>query len=292
MKQFFLPASDGLRLACALFEADCPQAIVQIIHGSVEHKERYYDFARFLNEAGYAVILSDNRGHGGSLSSHYKLGYMDDYRRIVQDQFEISRYARSIYPDKKLHLFGHSLGTVFARIYLERHDAEISKLILSGMVYYNPFTPIGILLARFVILFGGQWGYCKLLRELVRNGDDINWVSADQTNLEIYRNDPLCGYHYPNRSVLTIMEAVRELSRTSHFGCANPDLPILSVSGAEDPVTGGTEGLKHSFGLLYKSGYHTIENIVYPDMKHEVLHETDRILVYQDILNFLNNEMI
>ena len=290
MKEFFLTANDGLKLSMALFENENPKALVQIIHGSVEHKERYYDFAQYLCDNGYTIILSDNRGHGKSLNAQYPLGYMDSYQKIIDDQYMISQYICNLNPGKKLNMLGHSLGSVFARIYLEKHDDMISKLVLSGTVFYDFWTPVGILLAKLIILFKGDRSYNHLLRKLIRNDDNICWISVSQQNKEIYKADPLCGYPYPNRSALTLMEAVRELSKVSHYQCKNPDLPILSISGEEDPVTGGRKGLEGSFKLLHRIGYHNFRDIVYPHMSHEVLNEMGHELVFSDVLNFYDND--
>lgn len=56
MKQLTINADHGLGLSAALFESETAKALVQIIHGSVEHKERYYEFAQFLCEQGYTVM--------------------------------------------------------------------------------------------------------------------------------------------------------------------------------------------------------------------------------------------
>ena len=141
MKAIELTAPDGLKLSVALFEAEHPNGIVQIIHGSVEHKERYFDFCEFLVANGYTAIVSDNRGHGASVNADYPLGYMDSWQKIVADQYQITQYIRSLHPLLPFYMLGHSLGSVFARCYLEKHDNELKKLILSGTVYYNFFTP-------------------------------------------------------------------------------------------------------------------------------------------------------
>ena len=288
MKAIELTAPDGLKLSVALFEAEHPNGIVQIIHGSVEHKERYFDFCEFLVANGYTAIVSDNRGHGASVNADYPLGYMDSWQKIVADQYQITQYIRSIHPLLPFYMLGHSLGSVFARCYLEKHDNELKKLILSGTVYYNFFTPVGILFAKLVIWFSGDKSYNMILRKLAMNGDNIDWVSSSRTNLAIYKQDPLCGYAYPNRSILTVFEATRELRLTKHYLCQNPNLPIMSVSGEEDPVTGGTAGLHKTFRLLKKIGYHNFTDKVYPGMRHEVLNEDNHQIVYNDILQFLS----
>ncbi|MGL4781682.1 MAG: alpha/beta hydrolase [Bacteroidales bacterium] len=289
MNEFFISAKDGFRISLALFDLDRPKGLIQIIHGSVEHKERYYGFCRFLNEQGYAVILSDNRGHGASVDNRFPLGYMDGYELIIEDLYEVSQYICLLHPMKPLYLFGHSLGSVFARCYIEKHDDQIEKLILSGTVHYNPFLPLGIFLTHLAISISGSHGYNAFLRHFIMNGSDVSWISANQVNISAYKADPLCGFKYCNQSVLTVMESVKELKAYNHYLCNNPDLPVLCISGEHDPVAGGIRGTTESLNMLRKIGYHNFENIIYPGMKHEVLNEKGHMKVYRDILDFIEN---
>ena len=66
---------------------------------------------------------------------------------------------------------------------------------------------------------------------------------------------------------------------------------VLSVSGALDPITGGKEGLESSIGYLKKQGCTSIKNIVYPNMKHEVLNEENKLDVYHDIESWMKDEI-
>ena len=52
--------------------------VVQILHGMCEHKERYYDFMKYLAEKGYLCVIHDHRGHGSSVVSDADLGYFYD----------------------------------------------------------------------------------------------------------------------------------------------------------------------------------------------------------------------
>ncbi len=290
MKTLFLDAADGLQLSIAHFECDNPKAIVQMIHGSAEHKGRYYEFSQYLNDNGYAVMVSDNRGHGLSVNAQYPLGYMDSYQKIISDQYLISQYFRSLYPQKQLIILGHSLGSVFARIYLEKYDNEIHKLILSGTVPYFPPTPIALSLAKTLTKIEGKEAHSTLLRTLAMNGKDSRWLSASKKNRENFLKDPLCGFAYPNESILTLFEAVEELKETTHFECKNPNLEIMSISGENDPVTGGRIGLNETFKLLQDIGYHKFINNVYAGMRHEVLNEEECQIVYKDVLDFISED--
>ena len=106
--------------------------------------------------------------------------------------------------------------------------------------------------------------------------------------MEAYRNDRLCsGYKYTNSANVTVIEGVAQLHDYNKYQCRNPDLKILSISGEEDPVTKGEEGLEDSMESLRKIGYKNITKIVYPKMKHEVLNEIGKEKVYEDVKNFL-----
>lgn len=291
MRELRVPAHDGLNLSVTIAEAKETKGLVQIIHGAKEHKRRYVDFISYLNEQGFSVIISDNRGHGESVNTAYPLGYMDSFEQIINDQLILTKLIKNLYPDKKLTLFGHSLGSVFARGYIAKHDDEIEKLILSGTVNYVPGIDAGILLGKAITLISGKHGYNRFLENLsFKNQKDDLWISASKTNLEKYRKDPFCQYHYQNSAVVTMLRSVKQLHNFKDFMCKNPEMPILSITGEEDPITGGTKGLKDSIRSLEKIGYHDLTNIVYPGMKHEVLNEDDKEAVYQDIVEFLNEK--
>lgn len=118
-KSLNVKSYDDFILSAAFFPVENPKALVQIIHGALEHKERYFHLIKFLNENNYSVFISDNRGHGASLSDKYTFGYIDGVEKVVDDNIAITRALKEKFPDKEIYLVGHSLGTVFGRIYLE-----------------------------------------------------------------------------------------------------------------------------------------------------------------------------
>ena len=288
MKTGRLKAKDGLALAMAIFECEEPKAIVQIIHGAKEHKERYYDFCQFLCNHGYTVVISDNRGHGASVNEKYPLGYMDDVEQMVEDQYRITRFIKKQYPEKKLYLFGHSLGSIFARVYLQKHDDEIDKLVLSGSPNFHGAARYADILCFFMETFLGKKKHNPLMIKAGDN-DDNGWVVKNEEMLDRYRKDPLCcGYKYYNAGITTIWRADGELKKFKKYQVKNPNLHILMISGAEDPVTGGDEGLFDTYQTLHQIGYPYVRVRVYEDMKHEVLNETGHEYVYEDVLEYLD----
>lgn len=286
MKNFDFKSFDGFILKGSKLLVNDPLGNILIIHGAKEHKERYYTFAKYLNNEGYNVFLVDNRGHGSSLSDDYPLGYLNNYEKVILDIHSLVIDIKKNYSDIPIYLFGHSLGSMFTRIYLEKFDNEIDKLVLSGTVNYNPLGIIGIWTGTILKLFKGSFGYSKLLEKMARFTSD-EWVVKNKEAKEKYRADTLCNYKYPIDSMLMIFKINRELNKKRHFKCQNKDLPILLVSGEEDPITGGNKGLKHTIKILTQIGYHDILNLVYKDMAHEVLNEKNNECVMNDIVTFL-----
>ncbi len=288
MKEVTLKAKDGLMLSVAVFEVKAPKAMIQIIHGAKEHKERYYDFAQYLNKMGYAVIISDLRGHGKSVNANYPLGHFDSVDQLVEDQHLVSLYMKAHYSSlRKLVILGHSLGSTIARAYLQKYEDEIAKLVLSGTVPPNPQAGLALKAYPLHRMFKGKMGKSKKLMALAGlNTDD--WVCSDPAILDAYRKDPLCaGCEYTVTAMDTIFNLALEIQKTEKFPGKNKKLSILNISGSADPVTGGEEGLASSIADLNKYGYTDVQNIVYEGMKHEVLNEPEKEKVYADVVKFI-----
>ena len=289
MREFYITADDGLELSVAEFEKENPKAIIQVIHGAMEHKERYYHFCKFLNDNGYAVFVSDNRGHGHSVNDKYFLGNFDSSMKIVEDQYIITKYIKSVYPGKDLYMFGHSYGSMLARLYLQDHDDEIKKLVLTGTMFPMHVAELGKSITKLNSrAFGGNTRKGPV-PAIANSGVDI-WVCADADTMKAYRSDPLVqNCKYTNDAVGCLVEADALMKKVRNYKTKNPQLPILTANGKNDVCRGTFIGLTGSIKLLNKAGYHRVFAITYPGMRHEVINETDKASVYKDILDFYNS---
>lgn len=289
MEKITIEASDGLKLSCLYSKASKPKGIVQIVHGMLEHKERYIPLIEKLNSIGLIVIISDLRGHGESINDEYPLGFTGTPDELVDDQVLISKYAKKHNPHQPLYMFAHSMGSLIARRYLEQNDHEITKLILCGTVGRVNGVGLGAFIAGLKCIGSGNYKSSKLLYRFSNNMSaehDISWISYNEKNLEAYKNDPLCNISFRNESYKALYKMVANLSKKKRYECKNPALKILSISGEDDRTTLGTEGVKHSMLYLMRAGYSEMQFIEYPHMKHEILNEENPEQVYQDILAF------
>ena len=101
----WLPDDDAL--------AHKPRAVIQIVHGLVEHAARYAATAEAMTAAGFVVYADDHRGHGHTAGPD-ELGFFaerDGWRRVVDDKLELSARIRDAFPGTPHLLLGHSMGS-------------------------------------------------------------------------------------------------------------------------------------------------------------------------------------
>ena len=300
MKEVFIKSFDKLNISLAIYETKNPKAIVQVVHGMCEHKERYDYLARKLQKKGYIVVLSDNRGHGKSVKEDSDFGYFKDSngtKALIEDQKKINNYIKKLYPKLPVYMFSHSMGTLIARNYIKKYDDTINKLIMSGAPCYNSAAKLGVIIAMLIKKVKGPKEKSNLLVSLAaiamedkgKNVDKDAWLSYNVDNRIKYRSDPLSQFKFSTAGYQTLFEMTRDLHKYKEYKLKNKDLEILFLSGEDDNVIGGEKGLKDSINTLYKVGYKNINNIIYSHMRHEILHEDEKDNVIKDIIKFYNS---
>ena len=289
MEKISLKANDGLVLSCLYSKALKPIGIVQIVHGMIEHKERYEDFINFLSQNGYTVIISDLRGHGESINDEYKLGHIGTIEQMVDDQMVVTEYVKKKNPHLPLYMFAHSMGSLIGRMYIEHHDDELKKLILSGTVG-RPFgVELAVMIANMNSKGKKQYKASKTLWKFsngMSKDPSLDWLSYNKENIERYSKDPLCNITFDNHSYQTLFKMVHYTAKRKRYECKNPLLEIRSVSGLDDRTTLGTKGVKRTLKYLMMAGYQKLSFIEYPNMKHEILQEDNKEEVYNDVIKF------
>ena len=289
--------ADGLPLSVEIIAPDtAPHGVVQISHGMAEHKERYEDFMTFLAQHGYAAVIHDHRGHGKSVRDPADLGYFytEDIGAVTEDLYTVSAMIKARYPGLPLYLFSHSMGTLVARNYLKDHDAAIEKLVLCGPPTRNPAVGLAILLARLSTKRSGARYRNHFLNRLAfgaaskRFADPNGWLCSDADTVRQYQQDPLCGYVFSNNGFLNLFQLLKGAYQPHGWRVTNPDLPIFLIAGAEDPVIQTKQKFEDLHRFLGQRGYRHLSAKLYESMRHELLNETGREQVYQDVLRFFD----
>ena len=297
MGKIMVPTEDNYLLSISYFKSDLENAagIVQIVHGMEEHKERYYDFALFLAENGLHVVVSDLRSHGEDAPVLSHIADRRGDRLLIRDQQLIADWITNQFPGLPLMLFGHSMGSIISRVLLQTDSLRYSKTALSGYVSPNPAAPLGVALGNAIRLSKSSRAHSKLLNELALGPygksipdrkTDLDWLSYNEENVRKYIADPLCGAEFTVGSYCALFSLLNRMQHVRACRDVNAGMPVLLISGKDDPCTGGEKGRTHSRSLLEKSGFRNISVITYDHMRHEILNESDHEKAYRDLLDF------
>lgn len=290
-------SSDNLELELAYIEPkEEIKGVVQISHGMSEHKERYYDFMEYLKEQGYVVVINDHRGHGSSVKNKEDLGYFytEDINYIINDLYDVTKYIKNKYKDKKIYLFSHSMGTLVARGYIQKYDNEIEKLVLCGPPTKNELTKFAIKLSQVSKYINKDTKPSKLLNKLTfgsyNKGNTINneWLSKSIDNVNKYNDDKLCGFIFTGNGFINLYKLMDNAFCRENYKMQNKSLPIFVIAGSEDPVIQDEKKFLELVDFLKELGYKDVTSKLYKDLKHEILNEEEKDIIYKDVLDFFN----
>ena len=282
-----------------------PKLVFQIVHGMAEHMARYDAFARYLAGQGVYVIACDLPGHGKSAPDEKHLGYAaerDGWIKVVDDLNSVTDQARLVHPDLPLVLFGHSMGSYLAREYCVRYGKRLSGVILSGTMAPNrPLFLFGRLIASTTGRLRGPLHRVTLISTLmnrmflqrITDRKSVNdWLSRDPAVVRAYDADPLCGFTLTAAGFRDLFDLLSAISSPEWAKKFPAGLPVRLIAGEADPVSGYGEGTHYVYRVLKEQRHQDVEMRLYPDARHELLNETIRERVYQDITAMIQPWML
>jgi len=298
-----LKASDGVTLHFYAWAPDraAPRAVIHIAHGLAEHATRYARVAEALTRRGFVVYANDHRGHGkGAGPSDRDLGVFaeeDGWNRVVRDLAELIEHERGLHPDLPQVLMGHSLGSIMVQQFLYEHERNLAAVILSGTSGKPPaIAALGRVIARVERLRQGKRGLSKIIDRMVFGEFNrpfepartpFDWLSRDEAEVDAYITDPYCGHMCSNQFWVDFLDAAPVLSRPDRQARIRKDLPIYIFAGEMDPLGKGdsVRGLVQSYRRV---GIAKIDLELYPGGRHEMLNETNRDQVTQNLISWLD----
>ena len=277
------------------------KGVVQISHGMAEYSNRYARFALELCKAGYAVFVSDHVGHGSSITNKEMLGYFGENgeETFVEDLKTFSDIAKAEYPDLPFFLFGHGMGSLIARKYTAKYGYLLDGVIYSGTSGENPMLGIGLYLANTLIKQNGPEYRSDILDTMAfgaynrktKKRTECDWVSRDEEEVDKFIADELCGYKYTVSGMKALFMTLKQVSSRRWFNTVPISMPVYLISGSMDPVGDYGKGVKEVFKTLKKTGRRNVTMKIYEDARHEILNETNRMEVYNDIIEWLDDKV-
>ena len=280
-----------------------PKAVIQLIHGMVEYIDRYDEFARFLANKGFLVVGHDHLGHGDSVNSNDDYGYFGDNPcdLLIKDIHKI----REMFDDDLPYIMiGHSMGSFLLRTYLSLYGKGVDGAIIIGTGYVPSIaTYFGMAVAHIEGFFLGKKHRSKLLvklssdknyKKFCSDGSNLedSWLTKDTKIVKDYFNNSKCQFIFTDNGYLGLFKAINYCCKKKNINKIPKNLSILFASGSCDPVGGMEKGVKKVFKLFEESKIMDVTLKLYPNDRHEILNETDRVIVYNDILKWINHHIM
>ena len=116
---------------------------------------------------------------------------------------------------------------------------------------------------------------------------DFDWLTRDTEIVDRYIADPYCGYLFTVQGMADLISANAASNLQTWYTAVPEDLPILLTSGAEDPVGDYGKGVESVADGLKATGHGNVTMKLYPGCRHEVLNETNRQEVMEDLLAWI-----
>lgn len=300
----WLAAPDGHRIPWRHWPQPSARAVIHIVHGMSEHSGCYADVAALCNAQGYAVIAHDHRAHGHACPPA-ALGNIDAQQHwpgIRADMAQMNAEIRRLYPEQPLIVLGHSMGSFIAQDFAQHQSENLNLLVLEGSSYEAPwFTGLASrLIAGFECWRQGDNGRSALIQALSFGGFNrkfraprtaFDWLSRNEFFVDRYIADPLCGAQASNAYWRDFLLFLSRLFPKRQLEKVRADLPLYLFSGSRDPVGHDGRGVSRLAQAYHKAGCHDVTLRLYPEARHDLLHENNREEVLHDLFGWLQRHL-
>ena len=285
-ESFTFTGANGASMPAVLWlPQEEPKALLQITHGMTEHMGRFIPMAQELTASGIAVAGFDLRGHGKnpgdpSCSSLGEGGWDSS----LEDMHRFYLLMQERFPQLPHAMLGFSLGSFLLRDYLSQYREPVAAAFILG----TGWQPKGVL-SLLKLLVKGQirkagfdcttplvrkLSFETYNRKFAPNRTCADWLCADRTQLGYYLADPLCRENISAGLFWQLLDAMERTGAPD--ACANWDhqMPVFLLSGKEDPVGNDGKGVLKVEKLLKDAGMAKVETHLFPDARHDILHES------------------
>ena len=275
------------------------KGIFHIVHGMTEHIARYEWIMTALAENGYIACGYDNLGHGNTANEgeHGFIASENGYDLLARDVKEFSDAVKNAHgKDLPYILMGHSMGSFIVR-YAALKYVTPDKLIIMGTGGKNPLAGMGLAVMGAIKAFKGErhvsalayslaFGtYNKRFTEVCEN-DPSPWLTTDKAVREKYYADKYCTFKFTVSAMRDLIRLLKITNSGAWFKGIDKNMPILLVSGAEDPVGNYGKGVRQVENRLKKAGA-DVKAVIYEGARHEILNDFVKEDVKKDILEFI-----
>ena len=301
-ESFYPSQGAGKIHVCRWAPESSPVGVVQLVHGIAEYAQRYAAFAGYLNQLGYLVVAEDHMGHGKSVNGEGIQGYFHGgWFAAVEDTYQLLQRTKQEFPELPYVLLGHSMGSFMTRTILAKYpDSGISAAILCGTGWQpGAVLNTGIAACRLVCKAKGEKQPSETLERLVfanynqrveHPKTPYDWLTRDSKIVEEYIASPQCGFTPTAGLMRELLTGIRYIQQPEQLASMKKELPVLFISGGDDPVGSHGKGVLHAAEAFRRAGMQDVTCKLYPLGRHEILNEINREEVYRDTAAWIKNK--
>lgn len=279
-----------------------PTAVLHIVHGLTEHMMRYEKIAEYFTARNIAVVGSEHLGHGVSVKQDGAVpmycGSEGSWNFLVKDMATSRSYIRKKYENVPYFILGFSLGSFVVRDYLAKYQKKCDGVILIGTGYTSPAILRMIrLVAKLEGKRAGEENPTPLISKLTfetynksfaPNKTKYDWLCSDEESLAEYIRDEDCGDDMSAGFFRELLSGMIHTGTYKNIQKIKKEIPVLLISGGDDPVGNQGTGVDKVQKLFCKAGINKVDKKLYPGLRHDILREK----CSEEILDFIYKWLI
>jgi alpha-beta hydrolase superfamily lysophospholipase len=219
---------------------------------------------------------------------------------VVEDIYTLRTLAGKRFAGLPYFLMGHSMGSFLARTYLIRYPGTVTGAVIMGTGQMSPALIAGgkaVAIAEGARI--GEENASPLVAKLsfdtynkifAPNRTGFDWLSVNEENVDRYIADPLCGGNASIGLFREMLGGMSYIAKPENLKKMNLNTPVLFISGAMDPVGDCSKGTTKAYESFRKVGVRDVSLQLYPGLRHEILCEKEREVVFEDIYQWLTSK--
>lgn len=293
-----IKTEDGRELSYTLFLPETPpKAILHVLPGLAEDPDRLEEtgLPAHMTAAGILVCCTsviDDVGHKNRIGS----SDLTDRNTVT----ELFGFLRKKYRSLPYVVLGIGVGSLILRSLLPESGSMFDGCALCGTYTETAGTLSPLLLAGATSLFLGETHICNSATKLhygrmnalckSEQGHPLSWLSSGQDNSRAE-----APYLLPDGKIRPytaglcreIYRLIREFNTEDAAEKLPKSLPVLLISGKEDPAGGMGEGIRLLYQAMFEAELDDLQIKLYDGCRHSLLFEPCREQLFVDLENWI-----